>query len=565
MISIPPPTFPFNFQEINKFYTNNINSIPEEISIQSDEINLQTDGISIESDEDHISFFTDQPKETDIQETDIQEEMEIQEDSTPLQKLKKTSRRTQKVGRSYIPQGPNITRTEEERLAGFFDDKNVIRHAGNRIVDFLLSSEVLWELNLTSTPGEKRELVVSILSALYQGEKGVTKKQKKGEPKHKKAHGGHDNAAAGLDINLRSSLMDRIVIKGEVTPKTQKIMKYRGFTTKDLEEIKENFDKTNVEEVFKRVWSAHPKRPNYLFEGTKINEKVNRITEISIDVNLFVDKKLESYIRVVIKKLYEKILDGVLTPREATKEYVASILYFFTKLENNLKTILNLVEEYQKEFALIDFDEISAEKCKVILNNLNRIIQKMCPAKPKKINTQVKSAKKGKKGKGSRKKKSQVSETEVSPPSSTSQTDSPKPSFNPRMIRMNKKFINLNNLEGDKPELLPNMLKGVQNWGIRRGPALLEEMKNFYTQIETYVKSVALEKEGTADIDDDQYTALFGEFNPKSGKREVTDASIEAARARLWAPPTPPNKRPLEEEKKVPNPKPIKMRRLSLN
>lgn len=553
MFSITSSNIPFNSPDFtdNIIITNNnipdeINSGLEEISVPNEIFTIPSDEINIEFEDEHV-YSSNQPKKLVIQES-------------PDEKFITTTRRVKKSGRSLLPEGPNLTRTEQERAAGVFSDNWVMLHAGNRIIDFLLSAEVICELNLTSTPGEKRDLVIRILGALYQGDKGVAFKKKNDQ--HKNSQGGHDNAGAGLDINIRSSLMDRIVKKGEITPKTLKIMKYRGFCEKDFDLIKESYDKSNVDAIFKKVWRAHPTRSNYVFEGTRINEKVNRTTEISVDVNLFVDKKLEAYIRPIIIKLYEKIMDGGLTPRAATTEYVNAVTYFFTKLETNLKTAINLVEEYQKEFALIDdFNTISAEKCQIILNNLNTIIQKMCPAKPKKISTPgVKSQKKGK----SRKRKtSKIADSHSTPPPSTSSTDSPKPSFNSKKIRMNKEFIRQNNLEGDKPELLPNLLKGVQHWGRKRGAALLEEMQSFYKQIQSYLKSVILEKEGTVDVSDEQYTTLFGAFNPESGKREVTEESIEAARARLWAPPTPQNKRPRDPKNKVSNPKPPKMRRLS--
>jgi hypothetical protein len=108
--------------------------------------------------------------------------------------------------------------------------------------------------------------------------------------------------------------------------------------------------------------------------------------------------------------------------------------------------------------------------------------------------------------------------------------------------RMNREFIKKNNPKKDTPELLPTMLRNVQNWGNRRGSELLSEMQTFYNKVSSYVKFVALEKEGTAALTDDQTMALFGEFNPLTGKRELTDETVKAACERLWKPPSPAKK-----------------------
>lgn len=408
-----------------------------------------------------------------------------------------------KVKRQYEPvsSAPSVMQDENDKIQGQSNPKLIKEHAYMRIQLFALAVVGLYGIAVRSDNTEDREFSLSFTSAYLQVGKASNSK---GKVKVKnKFHAAHANAAAGYVDNSRERAIKTIADEHVITPNKKKRLTSKGFTDNDFKLIQESYhDFNKLMEIFDRVWPFNPLRPQSIFTGTSTDLILNSTTEVETGINLVVDKWIE-LLRPEIKQLYERIIYKKISQEEACIQYQNLIINHLLRFEeHHKKNSVNLVK-YEEEFIKLekykdveekDVNKTQIEQITEILTHLRSLEKELNP--PKKTQTNI----------------------EADPLSTTPKVKLPK----------NKKFLNnsLYALQNDTK----NPISTLKIWMVKKFDVLKNEFQSQKEKIQAYIKFSEEERSGTVLPD---FTALFGEFNPKTGIREL---SFSSAQERSWMP-----------------------------
>lgn len=425
-----------------------------------------------------------------------------------------------KIKRQIKPNscGPNIIETEENKLEVKSDPQTIKEHAHMRMQLFALAVVGLYGLAIRSDGSEDNEFKFNLISAYLQCGKAINGKRKF----KNKYQAAHYNAAAGYIDNSRERDIQTIFKEKDITPLKKQRLAAKGFTEEDFKLIKQNFD--NYDElinIFDRIWTVNPLRPQSIFTGTHTDLVLNSTTEVERGINLVVDKWIE-LLRDDIKSIYEKIIFKEITPQEACIEYLDLNIKHLFRFEDLLKENSINLSKYEEEFNKLDnyininnFDSDKINELNNILLSLKKIETELNPAKIKKVKPHNIS---------DNKKRTAVKikiKNVKNPQDKISRVKLPK----------NKKFINAS-LYGLQQET-ENPVNRFKVWMLKKYDLLKNEFQTQAEKIKSYIQYSQMEREGTLLAD---FPALFGEMNSETGQLEVTEQSLAQAQQRTWTP-----------------------------
>ena len=397
----------------------------------------------------------------------------------------------------------SIQQNETDKIKGISDDYSIKQHAFMRIQAFAITVVGLYGIAKRSGGKKDREIKISVKSAPSQ----VGQASNSGDYAF---HGAHDNATSGLDLEgFRESLIKEIVEDTEISPIKKRLLKRKNFTNEQFAAILKNPDENTVRAIFDIVWPMNKNKPHTVFTGTQTDLNLNTTTEAGIIVNLGIDKHIESH-RNEICDLYLKITHAEITQEEACVQYCTIIKDSLTKFELDVENSLTKIEDFQENLLeLDDYESMFQNHIRTILGNLHEQAKVINPPKNRKKSDSNK----------------EDINPENKPPKIRKDAD-----FHPKIIK-NKKFLNNSIYSIDKNKSDP--LCTFKIWMVKRWDALKNEISDQQTKLAAYLKYCRLENEGTEVPD---FTALFGEFNPETGKRELNDRILSSVQEKLWDP-----------------------------
>ena len=143
-------------------------------------------------------------------------------------------------------------------------------------------------------------------------------------------HAAHANAAAGLRDDLKERYIKQIVGEGVTPVKAAFFSRIRNMQSDDLENLKQHqFNETYVREAVEKIWPG-----NSALSGTDFEDQINATDRLPRALNLGCDLTLEKAIRPFVADLMKQVMQGGLTPKQATDQYVQAIqTHFAAKIE----------------------------------------------------------------------------------------------------------------------------------------------------------------------------------------------------------------------------------------
>lgn len=222
----------------------------------------------------------------------------------------------------------------------------VKEHAGLRIQLFYIKALALWQ-KASRTAGSPAKLQVWVDRARTQG----------GRSKVKGVHAAHADANAGLTDDRRTLIVEELLTEQRITPIKKKLLTTIGFTEIDVENIQEwidgetlsdhrffddlqeRFDK--IDRLFQSRWPQLS-----LLEGSQVEVTASATTALPRTLNLQCDKGLEIATRPQAALLYKKCMQGKLSPKEISIEYVKLVQTHFCKVQQNLHNAIKKFENF---------------------------------------------------------------------------------------------------------------------------------------------------------------------------------------------------------------------------
>lgn len=400
----------------------------------------------------------------------------------------------------------SVKQNSPDKINGVTDDFSLVQHAYMRIQTFALTVVGLYGIAKRSD-GTFRVMDIEVDPAPLQVGRG----SRSGPHKY---HGSHDNATSGLHLKgFREALIQEIINEGgEITPRKKRLLKAKKFTEEQFAELLKNSDEKSVRAIFDLVWPIDTKKPHTVFTGTQTDINLNTTTEASILVNLGIDKHIERH-RDEICELYLKITCEAITQEEACAEYCTLIKGSLAKLELDLQASIALIDEYQTALlTLKDHEEMSTVQIKSILSDLHTKALKIHPPKSKKTANN-----------------STVTEN----PAVDSESSKKDTDFHPKITK-NKEFLKSSLYTSQNDSSAP--LSTFKTWMTKRWESLKKEIADQQKNLTAYLKYCRLELDGTKSPD---FTLLFGEFNPETGKRELNGQILSLWQEKSWNPLSP--------------------------
>jgi hypothetical protein len=215
--------------------------------------------------------------------------------------------------------------------------QNHLKHARSRVELFAKTAICMQNTALRSDPEKVRDLKISIGRAYLQLGKGSNGN-----------HAAHDNAGAGVKDTARSCMIEEIHQEKVITPMKAELLKYKGFTAQDFEEINaSDFNPKKIEEVFNRYWPNEAWRPSSILEGSIGEHDVNQTTILKRRINLGCDRRLEKIARPIMVELYKAVSVGALQPEEATQKYQEVLLKHLQGAQVDIQYRLSAIKAYK--------------------------------------------------------------------------------------------------------------------------------------------------------------------------------------------------------------------------
>lgn len=436
--------------------------------------------------------------------------------SSSSKKTKKscTIKKTPKYGREIlaISVSPSLSQEEKLKNEGKFCEESIKYHAFMRVQLFAIKVAAYYNL------AKDRNISIDLHPAYLQVNKGS-----------KKYPAAHSIVDSGSGDNFRKTFIEEIVEKHNITPTKKKFLEAKGFTEKEFERMLNNNQAEVIQEIFDHNWPVDSDIPSSIFYGTRTDVNLNSTTEAPLRLNLGIDKRLEFELRPKMSEIYQLIMRGEISREDACEKFCKLILDFFWKLDIKLNMTSINISEYIDELLKLDeyrelcIDEIEIYKDKIttILENLKQIANKLCPSKhpSKKIKASP-----------------QKNESDHLNLTETGQTTIVN-------IAKNKKFLKASLSELKKKDSLETFTLWMQ----KLFDTLKQEITDQKNNVLDLIKFCRLEEEGTQLPD---FKILFGEYDPITEKRKLTEEIYEKSQERLWKPITPEKANPESERKK---------------
>lgn len=378
-----------------------------------------------------------------------------------------------KSSRTILPVSlaPSIQQSDEHKINKTSDEESIKYHAFQRIHAFAVTAVIISGIAKRSHLQEPRNITLEIGSATLQvgqGSKGY--------------HAAHDNAGSGYKDNFRSIIMKQIGSEKKITPKTERILKCKGFTDEQLDQILKNCDNLTIfNQLFNKIWPADIKKPHSLISGTSIEIALNSTTETPARVNLVCDNTLEKHIRPQMLELYHLLTLEEVSPEEACKKYVEIIHAFFLKSKISITEKITLLKNYKDQLEFLKYpNKFDVKKIVLLLKE----IQKLLKTSPTSIN-----------------------------------------------IKKNLKFLKQFSIKTEESSYYKIFRAFTKK--VTALEDLIEEAKEKILSLNSDLKFYSLQKEGTEMID---FTTLFGEFCEIEKTRTLSPETLSTIQKNLLKP-----------------------------
>lgn len=420
---------------------------------------------------------------------------DFKESLTPTKFTKKKStKRPKKTPRTFkdISEAPSARQEETDKVVGKSNPKLLREHAHMRVHLFALAVVGLHGIAIRSDNSEDRKFSFSLISAYLQVGKAINGK---GKLKNQ-VHAAHDNAAAGYIDNSRDRVIQTIAEDLKITPQKMKKLIAKGFSAEDLKEIQENcHDFNKLTEIFDRIWPVNPLKPQSIFTGTQTDLTLNSITEVEKDANLVVDKWIE-LLRPKIEELYEKIIYAKITQEEATIQFRELIIEHLLRFEVSHTKNQATLDKYEETFLKLEkYKNLESNEVTDVINLLRELEKELNPPKIKKSNLFFQDPL----------------------------------TKNPRVkLPNNHRFLNKTAYTLQK-----DFIECISTWTVQKFDLLKKEFQSQKEKIMGYI-NISMEQRAGTKVPD--FTSLFGEFNPDTKKRELSDETLSRAQQRTWKP-----------------------------
>lgn len=212
-----------------------------------------------------------------------------------------------------------------------------VEHAYMRIQIFYVTVVSLYQLAKRTNGTIRENLAVKIYGARLQhgqGQSGM--------------HAAHVSAGAGLSDRLKKILTEEILDEKEITPKKKNILLNRGFNEEQLGQLIDlTVDPSAFLQFFYEIWPSQGRQPESILENTDVGVVTSgTTTEVPRIVNLVCDKRLENVVRNTMCDLYTEVLQGILTPEEATIRYHGMVKKHFETAIPNIEQRISDLKTY---------------------------------------------------------------------------------------------------------------------------------------------------------------------------------------------------------------------------
>ena len=228
-------------------------------------------------------------------------------------------------------------------------ERGIQDHAELRIQFFYIKSLAIWMKAARSDGTYPSNLRTWIGRARTQG----------GTSKVKGFHAAHADGTAGLVDGRRCLIQKELLLEKRRTPLKSQVLEAIGFEKEDLEQIDgilmelasevENpvaALQQSVQKIIDLFDARWPYRS--MMEGSSAELIASATTGLPKAVNLKCDKSLEFIVRPKAAKIYKRCMQGVVSPKSASKEYLKEVRSHFTKALVNLERRIEDLKKFKR-------------------------------------------------------------------------------------------------------------------------------------------------------------------------------------------------------------------------
>lgn len=217
-------------------------------------------------------------------------------------------------GRIILPPTEAGTVTEKVNL-----EEALAQHAYERVQRFAVRALYLWN-RAVRTGGALTDVHTKVEHAKLQVGRSTI-------PGY---HAAHSEAASGFSENLKENLINQVKKEGATTPVKEGIFRLKGMSDEQMALL---LAKPHLaEEVVEKFWPG-----TSLLDHTEVDVLLNATSCLPAAVNIGCDLRLEKTIRPLIAEINKKLMQGSLTPSDATEEYVQAIKKHFNNVISTLE------------------------------------------------------------------------------------------------------------------------------------------------------------------------------------------------------------------------------------